>query len=465
MPGVSATGTNVGGGAANGPAIFSENDAGSLTGERYVKSPETSADYRLRVGIDTVKFNDTFNATTQNTSNWAYTFATMTASQPGAGTVNFGTVQGTTNGHGAFMRTFQYFPIIGTAPLSVEFNAGQFVSALVPNEEWYMGLGLPSAAATIPTDGVWLKLTSAGLVGELVYNSSLVSTGIIASLASLVVGETYKFAIIVGEHEVEFWRNDVLMGELAVPLSIGQPFQAAAWPVFMQKRCTGAVSNTNTMRVSDITLSLMDLQTAQPWADQLAVGGKAGQLGQNGQTQGKTSIWANNGAPTAVALTNTTAAFTGLGGIAAVLPTLAVPNDGIVFSYQNPAGTINITGRNLVIKGVRVQGAVSVVHVGGPVVYAYALAFGHTAVSLATPETGSFITATTHAPRIVPIGLETYAATAAVGVLGSQGLQLNLTTPVVVRPGEFVAVTARNIGTVTSSGAITIVANFNAYWE
>ncbi len=466
-PGVNSAGVDVGGGSANAGAvaIFSENDPGTLTGSRYVKSPETSADYRLRVGLDTIKFVDTFNAITQNTSNWSYTFATMTASQPGAGTVNFGTVQGTTNGHGAFMRTFQYFPVIGTSPLAVEVNMGQFNSALVPNEEWYVGLGLPSAAATIPTDGIWMKLTTAGWVGELCYNSSTVSTGVIFPFASTVVGEMYKFTMVVGEHEVEFWKNDVLLGEIAIPASVGQPFQTAALPVFFQKRCTGVVSNTNTMRVSDITVSLMDIQTAQSWADQLAVGGKAGQIGQNGQTQGKTSLWANSGAPTAAAAVNATSPFTGLGGIVAILPTLAQNTDGNILSFQNPASTINITGRNLVIKGIRVQGAVSVILAGGPVIYAYALAFGHTAVSLATPETGSFVTATTHAPRIVPIGIETYATNAAVGVLGSAGLQLNLSTPIVVRPGEFVSVIARNMGVVTTTGAISIVVSYDAYWE
>ena len=147
-----------------------------------------------------------------------------------------------------------------------------------------------------------------------------------------------------------------------------------------------------------------------------------------------------------------------------MLPTLAAASDGIVFSYLNPAPTINVTGRNLVIRGINVQGAVSVILAGGPVIYAYAVAFGHTALSLATAETGSFVTATAHAPRIVPIGIESYAATAAVGALGS-GCTLQLANPIVVLPGEYVALLARNIGVVTTTGAITIVAAFDAYWE
>jgi len=236
-------------------------------------------------------------------------------------------------------------------------------------------------------------------------------------------------------------------------------------PAFFQKLCTGTVSNTNTMRLSDLTVSHIDILTNKDWGVARSLAGKSGLVGQNGHTQGKTTLWGNNVAPTAAAITNTTAPFAGLGGIAAVLPTLAANTDGVLFSYQNPVPTINVTGRNLVINGVKLQGAVSVVLAGGPVVYACAVAFGHTAVSLATAETASFANATTHAPRIVPIGIETYPATAAAGVLGSQGLSLQFSNPIVVRPGEFVAILARNIGVVTTTGAITFVAAFDSYWE
>jgi hypothetical protein len=141
-----------------GARMFSENDAGTKTGTAYLKSPETSQDYRLRVGMDTILLSDSFNAATQNTYIWSYTAATLTAAQPGIGTVNFGAVQGTAIAHGAFMRTYQYFPLIGTAPLSVEITAGVFTAPLVTNEVWLMGLGLPSAGGVAPVDGVWLKM-------------------------------------------------------------------------------------------------------------------------------------------------------------------------------------------------------------------------------------------------------------------------------------------------------------------
>ena len=447
-----------------GVRMFSENDAGALTGTPYLKSPETSSDFRLRVGMDTIIFDDTFNGLTQNTTKWAYAAATLTATMPGAGTRNVGTVQGTAVTHGAFMRTFQYMPLFGAAGIAVEFHVGQFTSDLVANEVFLAGMGNVSVAGTEPTDGTWLQITSGGLIGVIRYNGTTTQTGVMALLSTLNLGSIYHIAIVVGNSEVEFWKDDELLGELTIPLSTAQPFLQGALPVFFQKLCTGTVANTNTMRLSDVTVSHIDILTNKDWGVARALAGKSGFVGQNGHTQGKTALWTNNAAPTAVAVTNTTAAFTGLGGIAAVLPTLAAASDGIVFSYQNPAPTINITGRNLVIRGVKVQGAVSVILAGGPVIYAYAVAFGHTAVSLATAETASFATATTHAPRIAPLGIESYAATAAVGTLGA-GAFVQFANPIVVRPGEFVALLARNIGVVTTTGAITIVAAFDSYWE
>ena len=208
----------------------------------------------------------------------------------------------------------------------------------------------------------------------------------------------------------------------------------------------------------------MDIASNKNWQHQMSIAGQSGRVGQNGHTQSKTSLWTNNTAPTAVALTNTTAAFTGLGGIAAFLPTLTASNDGILFSYQNPAGTINIPGRNLVITGVRIDSSISVVLAGGPLILCYALAYGHTAVSLATAETASFANNTTHAPRIQALGIQSYATNAAVAAT-AEAIDCSFDSPIVVRPGEFVQIIVRNAGTVTTTGAVTVVAGVDSYWD
>jgi hypothetical protein len=265
--------------------MHSENDRGQHTGTPNLKSPETSPDYRLRAGLDTVLFNDVFNATLQNTNLWSYTFNTLTASQSsGIGTVNFSAVQGTTSAHGAFMRTFQYFPLVNTAPLAVEFFFGQFTAQMVNNEVWLMGIGLPTAATTIPTDGVWFRLSTSGLQGVIAFNGGLTTTSFTVAkpLIDFATNTMHKALIVIGERAVEYWIDDVLIGEQDIPADNGVPWLSGSQPAFMMKYNTGAVSNTNTMRVSRVGVSLMDVTTSKPWAEAQSGMGMNAAILQNG---------------------------------------------------------------------------------------------------------------------------------------------------------------------------------------
>jgi len=454
--------------------FFSENDPGTLTGSGYLKSPETSSDYRLRVGLDTVLFNDRFNATTQNVNNWQYVFATMTAAQPGAGTVNFGVVQGTTSAHGAFMRSFQQFPLVGTAPLAIEFVAGQFTAAMVTNEEWYMGLGLPSAAVTIPTDGVWLKLTSAGLVGVLSHSASSVESGVLVAFGDLVVGKLNKYVIVIGEREVEFWFNDKFLGHLDIPTAVGQPFIASSLPIFMMKRNTGNVSNTNTMRVAYVTASLLDVATNKPWGHQMATAGQMGYQGQNGGTLTTTALLPNAAAATTVtggALSQTTSLATGLGGQAGIVAAVA-GIDGMVTAFQCPLGGANQTPRNLIITGIRIDA----VNIGAAVattasILQWSVGYGAwipagTLPPLTQADTASFATATTKSWKRVPLGLQSWIVGAAIGA-PAEVMEIDLgDSPIVVHPGEWVSAIAKFIvGTATASQVIWCTVQFRSHYE
>ena len=169
--------------------------------------------------------------------------------------------------------------------------------------------------------------------------------------------------------------------------------------------------------------------------------------------------FSSNVAPTANALTNTTCAIgsTLLGGIAAITPSLAAGTDGIVFAYMNLINTLNITGKNLYITGVTVQGVVTTI-LANAVTYEYSIAFGDTVVSMVNNEV-----AFDHAPRFVPLGIESFAIP--VGSLGSQGINVLFETPIVIRPREYIHLIARNITAASATGTITLIAQFNGYWD
>ena len=453
--------------------VYNENDDGTHTGVPYRKSSEVSPDYRQRIAIDSELFSDNFNATSQNTAVWSYTFATLTAAQPGVGTINFSAVQGTTSAHGAFMRTHQYFALYNTAPLAVEFFAGQFNSALTSGEIFLMGLGLPTAAVTRPTNGAWFRISTAGVEGVLAFNGAETSTlfDVPLPLASLTQAQMYKFLMVVGEREVGFWWDDKHLGNMDIPLANGVPWLAASAPVFMQKYHTGAVSNTNTMRVARVGVGLMDIAANKPWAHQRAIMGLMAYQGQNGGTMGTTALLPNATAATTVtggALSQTGAIATGLGGQAGIIAA-AAGIDGLVTAFQNPTPTINLTGRNLVITGARIDA----VNIGAAVattasVLQWSLAFGATGAtipSLAQGETGSFVTATAKAWRRIPLGLHSWVVGAAIGA-PAEAIRETFGSPIVVHPGQWVAAVAKFIvGTATASQVIWAVVKFDAHYE
>jgi hypothetical protein len=448
-----------------GVRMFSENDTGNITGAAQLRSPESSLDYRLRVGTDTVVFTDSFNATAQNTSNWRHAFTTMTMTQS-AGFLNVNAAgTSTVSGNFSYLNTWRYFPVIGTAPLAVEFSSA-FSELPIANEVLQFGLGIPTGAADC-VDGVWFEYTSAGLKGCTRYNSgTVVKTDLIATLS---INVTRHFVIVVGENLTQFWVDDILYGTQTTPAGQGQPFMTTALPVFMQKYNNGTVGASPNLiaRFGDVNVSIMDITTNMSWANQMASYG-LGMQGLNGGTMGSPMVqWANTALPTAAAATNTTAALGAfLGGIFQMNAPATSATDVIVSSWLNPVGGVNQTPRTIKLRGMKVDcvnaGAIVAVT---PTTFAVALAWGGTALSLATAETGSFVTATAKARRIQPLGVITFPVGGVIGAAANP-IQFDFEAPLVINPGEYVQVIVKPlIGTATVSQVFQWIISPNLYHE
>ena len=267
---------------------------------------------------------------------------------------------------------------------------------------------------------------------------------------------------------VEFYIEDQYLGTIVTPAGNPFPFLTSELPVCMQSRNSGAVTGIQQMRVGHVRVDADERRPEHPIpapavrAGSHGVAGPAGRgHGQHGavhqQSRGgrRRGDDQHHGSPRH-----------GPGGQFSALPTLAAGTDGIVCSYQNPVGSVTVQPRTLMITGVKISSVVTTALTGGPCIYAYSLAYGHTAVSMATAEGTSFGTSpSTKAPRRVALGIETIAATATVGVVGSAaGIYTPFASPVAVNPGEFVAICAKNFGTVTSAGVVTFLVTFDGYW-
>ena len=96
------------------------------------------------------------------------------------------------------------------------------------------------------------------------------------------------------------------------------------------------------------------------------------------------------------------------------------------------------------------------------------IAFGHTADSLATAETGSLASPTTKAPRRVMLPELTTTMTltqAANTLLVQPSYSVTFQNPIYVNPGERIALVGNKTGTVPTSGILSYIYQFDYSWE
>jgi hypothetical protein len=459
-------------GNLGGVRAFGENDQGLITGVVDLASIEIDADYRLRVSQDTILDEEVFSYTAQNTGKHNLATTTMTGTfTAGQFTTNGSSITTTTTG--VTLSTYATFNQIGTQTLSFDVETA-FSAQPTTNTFIEFGIGLPGTATTAPTDGVFFRLDSAGLKGVISFNGT---ETVIAFPLSNGTGtwaytnnKRYQFIGYLGGVDAEFWVNDgtgaVKLGRIPLPTAQGRLTLGNSGQFFYKHRITGGAAGG----VMQTFLGAYNVRAGGSNVSTLAstLGNRlfGSYQGLSGGTMGSLANYANSANPTAAVPTNTTAALgTGLGGQFWETVTLAVNTDGIICSYQVPAGTVNAPGRRLVIRGIGLTSHVQTVLTGGPYIAQYSLAFGHTAVSLATAEA-----ATTKAPRRVPLASLTQAITAAqaVSTMVAQpggAYQDFGDAPIYVNPGEFVALVTKHIGTVGASGTVAHVVTFVYGWE
>lgn len=441
--------------------FFSENDPGTITGTADCLSPETDADFRLRTALDSLLDSETFNYTAQNTGKHASRNTTMTLAWTTAGLVsNSGNITTTTTG--VQFNTYAEFPLFGVNSSYYEFSAS--FSASLPPTNTVVEVGPGRYATTnpyAPTDGAYLIANSGGYSLAFNHNGAVTTS---AFTFSPTANRVYKFLIAVSEREVKLWIDDALYTTLEIIATQGQPFMSSTMPFGFRHVITGGAAASGYQFVlRDYNVTIGGVQMANDFA---TIGNRllGSYQGLSGGTMGTLASYANSADPTAAAaLSNTAALVTGLGGQVRFNAAATAVTDGIVTSYQVPAGTVSVQGKRLAIYGVKISSA----NLGAAVAttattLAWSLAFGHTAVSLATAEA-----AATKAPRRIALGFQTWPVGAAIGQMPQNGdLYMPFKAPVYVNPGEFIQSVAKFIvGTATASQVIWAHVTFDYGWE
>lgn len=465
-PGYSAAGVALGGGPEAGSAMFSENDPGIASGSRFVASPETDEDFRLRVGHECFLDRETLNYTAQNTGKHSYSNTTMTNAWTANGLqTNSGSI--TTINTATLFQTRAWFPIPVASTLYGEFVWAPSTGPLPSNTTVDIGFFIPNTTPFAPTDGAYFRFNASGVFGVINSSGAETVTGALSLPGGLVGNERVRYLIALTERDAQFWAEVdgqiYLLGTLTCPSSRGALFAAASLPFAMRHAIGGTAAGAAFSGfLTDYGVSL----GGPLYADTLsAIGNRAlgSYQGLSGGTMGSLASYANSTTPASSAGSNTAANVTGLGGQGAINATATAVTDLIMCSYQVPAGTTAVQGRRLVVNGVKIWFA----NLGAAVAttattLGVSLAFGHTAVSLATAEAAG-----TKAPRRIPLGIVYWPVGAVVGQTSTPTeLEMRFDNPVYVNPGEFIATTMKFlVGTATASQSIGYHVAFDYGWE
>jgi hypothetical protein len=438
--------------------IAGESHDGSTGEARLVRAVRVSTDGRLRTGIDSLYWQDTFNHTIQDTGVYQHVTSTATLAMTG-GFLVFNSGNSVASGAVARVQTFRTFPLNAHASIDLGFRL-RFALAAQANNVCEFGLGFAATTAT-PTDGVYFKLTSGGsLVGVVNINGTEITT---SAMPAFTPNNVDYYRIVIDQDRAEFFINGELQGVIVCPLTASAVSFARALPLLMRCYNSAATSSAQRMEVADVSVLSKDINL-----NRLLPTVQAGMCQNSinvprGATAGFTANYANSAAPASATLSNTAAGYTTLGGQWQFAAVAGAETDYALFGYQVPAAAANAANKNLYIRGIRIEtfnmgAAVATT----PHLLQWALGVGSSAVSLATADSA---TAGTRAPRRIPLGVQSLPVAAAIGAAATP-IDVNFDAPVMVEAGTFAHIILKMpVATATGSQIIRGTATINGYWE
>jgi hypothetical protein len=440
-------------------------DAGTVKAGGLRREIDVSSDFRQRVGIDSLLWHDVFSYGTINNSSYSVITSTMTIDQStNTGLLTMNAAAAVATGNHVVLRTWRTFPIFNAAPTYLYFGAIG-VNQTASNAQCDVGMGFALTTAA-PTDGVFFRWKLNGdLVGVLNNNGVETETTAITKISDNERGE---YLIVINDEDVEFWIDGILRATLdAVTTYTGHGIvRSQALPVVARLFNSGSASAGKSIRLTEIGVASGDLATNRLWASQMAGMELGAHQTPPGATAAQAATWGNSAAPGAITLQNDGAGsntLTTLGGLWSFAAPVGAETDYVIFTYLVPAGSVTQPGKNLVIRGVRIEA----LNTGATVATTatslfWALGVGGTAANLATADS---LTAGTRAFRRIPLGIQSFVVGALAGA-AAPPVDVNLDAPIMVAAGTRVNGIVRvPLGTATASQVMRGTFTVNGYFE
>lgn len=417
----------------------------------------------LRVSLSNVIFGDQVDGSAVNTNLWNQAVANMTiAVVNGFITLNSAAI--VTASSYAILSSIKYCPLYGILPLRVTINA-KVTNIPEANATVELGIGAVSGTSA-PTDGAFFRWGPAGQLFCVINNggSESASAALTAPISdddgdSVNLPPTqnviHLFEIEIVEDLVIFYIDDIAVATLNVPSGQNYPFNAGRQQIFSRVYTAGsAAAAAPQISIGQVNVVQQDLNKIKPWQHVLVSLGKGAYqspVTAFGQTMNK----ANSSAPASATLSNTAAGYTTLGGQFQFVAQAGAATDYALFAFQVPAGY------QLYINDISIS-CMNTGAIGGltGTILEWSLGVNSSAVSLATADGAG-----TWAPRRIPLGMQSFAITAAIGVTASD-INRRLDTPLVIDSGRYFHVILQvPAGLATGSQVFRGVVFLNGYFE
>lgn len=388
----------------------------------------------LRVSLSNVILCDQVDGAAVNTNIWNQASSGMTiAVVSGFITLNSGSA--VTASTYAILSSIKFMPLYGTLPLRVTVNA-KVTNIPEANATVELGIGTVATNAT-PTDGAFFRWGPAGQLFCVINNGGSESSS--AALTSVIEDDDgdsislppsqnviHLFEIEIVEDRVLFYVDDILVSTLNVPSGQNYPFNAGRQQIFSRVYTSGsAAAAAPQIAIGQVNVVQQDLNKIKPWQHVLVSLGRGAY--QSPVTPfAQTANHANSTSPTSATLSNTAAGYTTLGGRFQFAAVGGAATDFALFAFQVP------NGFQLYINDISIS-CMNTGAIGGltGTILDWAVAINSSAVSLATVDGAG-----TWAPRRVPLGMQSFGISAAIGVAASD-INRRFDTPIVVDSGRF----------------------------
>lgn len=377
----------------------------------------------LRTSADTLEFIEQVDGSAVNTNKWITSVSGMTIAQAnGFITLNSGTA--TTANAYAILQTIQNFPFYGPQPLRLLFRA---LPVVQPQANMVMEVGLGAVATNAaPTDGVFFRWNGSAEFRCVISNGGVETQSAALTAPASNIGALLEITIV--EDAVEFRVNDIPVADIDVPAGQAYPTNSGRLPAFMRVYNGASVpSQAPKISLGQLAIVQEDMIKGRLWDDTMVAMGFGGY--QHPTTFGQTANHANSTSPVSATLSNTAAGYTTLGGKFQFAAVGAAATDYALFAFQVPAGY------RFWLTNISISTAVTGLAVVTPTLLDWSLGVNSSAVSLATADGAG-----TWAPRRIPIGLQCFLASSAIGQMASDIGRRFDPTKAVIDSGRFVHV-------------------------